>query len=171
MTLWHQLTCRHACFTGSFVALHMLTFSLTIAFDKSVEAGFQLHCGTHTKQSLTSALLHFISVARAASLQSSPISNLSFPVAIVKLPILECSDFLPHILHLPVHLFPSAPCYLCAPISPLCCIVLPASSSPYHLQWKSNRLILAPAGFPPSPAVMMYIRAIASEQPYQLARS
>lgn len=91
--LWHQLTCRHACFMGIFVALHMLTFSLTIAFDKSVEAGFQLRCGTHTKQSLTSALLHFISVVCAASLQRSPISNLSFPVAIVKLAILECSVF------------------------------------------------------------------------------
>lgn len=93
MMLWHQLTRRHACFMGIFVALRMITFSLTIAFDKSVEAEFQLHCGTHTKQSLTSALLHFISVVCAASLQCSPISNLSFPVAIVKLPILECSVF------------------------------------------------------------------------------
>ena len=44
---------------------------------------------------------------------------------------------------------PFASCYLCFPISPLCCVVLPASPTlPYHLQWKSSRLIPAPVGFP-----------------------
>lgn len=84
----------------------MLTFSLTIAFDKSAGTGFQLHGGTHTKQSLTSALLHFIAVACAACLQCSPISNLSFPVAIVhSYSYLSAQFSLPHTLHLPVHPF------------------------------------------------------------------
>lgn len=133
---------------GIFGALHMLTFSLTIAFDKCVEAGFLLRCGPHTKRVLTSALLHFLSGVCAASLQRSPISNLSFPVAIVKSPILECPVF-------PTAHFPPASASLwlppisALPISPLCCIVLPASFPPYHLQWKSNGLIPAPAGSPP----------------------
>lgn len=91
-----------------FVALHILTFSLTIAFDKSAGTGFQLHGRTHTKQSLTSALLHFIAVACAACLQCSPISNLSFPVAIVhSYSYLRAQFSLPHTLHLPVHPFGS----------------------------------------------------------------
>lgn len=63
-----------ACFMSIFVAPHMLTFSPTIASDKSVEAGLQLHCGAHTKQSLTSALLHFISVVCFCSVLVLPCS-------------------------------------------------------------------------------------------------
>lgn len=86
----------------------MLTFSLSIAFDKSAGTGFQLHGGMHTKQSLTSALLHFIAVACAACLQCSTISNLSFPVAIVhSYSYLSAQFSLPHTLHLPVHPFGS----------------------------------------------------------------
>lgn len=152
----------------------MLTYSQTVAFDKSWGTGFQLHSGTHTKQSPTSALLHFISVVRAASLQCSPISNLSFPVAIVHSHSYLSARFpLPHALHLPVHPFGSLLSLLShLPIMLYSSASLFSSLSPAV---KIQRANPGTCGIPhpphPPPPVMMYIRAIASEQPYQLAHS
>lgn len=152
-----------ACMFHGLFALHMLTFSLSIASDKRGGC-FQLHCGMHTEQSLTSALLHFISVACAASLQCSPVSNLSFPVARVKLSIPECSVF--PATHIP----PASASYLCASILPL----LYSSASLFSSLSPAVEIQRAnpdTCGIPPSPPVMMYIRVIASEQPYRLAHS
>lgn len=95
--------------------------------------------GQHTKQSLTSAprfiLLQLDGAASAAfSLTESAVPNLSklsFPVAIV-----HCYSYLsaqffffffpPYHTHYTRQCGPLAPSYLCFPISPLCCVVLPA---------------------------------------------
>ena len=97
------------------------------------------------------------------SRRCSPISKLSFPVAIVRSNSYSSALVFPFHTHYTRQCGPLPPSYLCFPISPLCCVVLPASPSlPYHLQWKSSGLIPAPVGFPPS--IMMYIWGIASEQ-------
>lgn len=147
MMLWHQLTCRRAGFMGIFVALHTLTFSLTIAFDKSVEGW--------VSAALWDAYKAISHICFAAFHQCGLCSE-SAVSAYLKL-VLPCSYcYVTHtwVLSFSYHTYytcqciPLAPSYLCFPISPLCCIVLPASSPPYHLQWKSNGLIPTPAGSP-----------------------
>lgn len=97
-----------------------------------------------------------ISHIRFAAFHQRGLCGESAPLAYLKLvlPCSYCDVSHTWVLSFSYHTYntcqsiPLAPSYLCAPISPLCCLVLPASSPPYHLQWKSNGLIPAPAGSP-----------------------
>lgn len=146
---------------------------------KSAETGSQLGLWMQHTETISPHICFHTSFCRISSIQSErrslcifllPTKSEMFTYLKVVLPcsycsqllILECSCFSFH-THYTRQCSPLPPSYLFFPISPLCCVVLPASPSlPYHLQWKSSGLIPAPVGFLPS--IMMYICGIASEQ-------